>query len=88
MPLPRGKDGKLESYAWPGGYPILYFDSDGEVLCPSCANRIEANNSIEDAFCGLRPVEYFIHYEGPPEICAECNNLTESAYGEVEEESK
>lgn len=32
---------ELESYAWPGGYPIYYLtDPDNSVLCPDCATRL------------------------------------------------
>jgi ribosomal protein S27E len=24
-------------YAWPGGYPIVYLDAGGNVLCAECA---------------------------------------------------
>lgn len=36
-PALRLPDGSLESFALPGGYPILYLDSHNEVLCPACA---------------------------------------------------
>lgn len=34
----RLPDGSLESFAWPGGYPIVYQDGHGETLCPACAS--------------------------------------------------
>ena len=82
--LPRNDDGTLESYAWPGGYQILYLAADGGVICSDCANSkdcVEADDwdkqwKIEAAF---------IHYEGSPECCENCNESFESAYGEVEE---
>ena len=31
--------GELPSYAWPGGYQILYLTEDNGILCPDCANE-------------------------------------------------
>ena len=72
-------DGKLPHYAWPGGYPTVYMDSNGETLCAECANK-----PPEDS---LSPVaDWFIHYEGLPIICADCDKEIESAYGDPESE--
>ena len=32
--------GQLITYAWPGGYPVVYYDKDYEPLCPDCANKL------------------------------------------------
>lgn len=37
--------GKLEAYAWPGGYDIAYYTEDGGTLCPFCAND---NRDVDD----------------------------------------
>jgi hypothetical protein len=67
----------LEAYAWPGGYPIIYLDGYGCVLCPDCGNiNLSAENEND------RPVAGFIHYEGPPECCDCCSTIIESAYGD------
>ena len=29
----------LTPYAWPGGYPIVYVDERGKLLCPECATH-------------------------------------------------
>ena len=72
----RDEDSKLPAFAWPGGYPVLYLDRENETLCPTCANT-------EDQTPDAEPLTgWFIHYEGPPEFCAECNGQTESAYGD------
>jgi len=68
----RDKDGKLPAYAWPGGYPILYHDDDGEVYCPRCANQTDDIELIN-----------FIHWEGPFMNCCECMQVLESAYGDL-----
>lgn len=68
--------GKLPAYAWPGGYPVLYLDRDGCVLCPDCANaqpRDDSSSAVTD---------WFIHYEGSSMICDECGATVDSAYGE------
>lgn len=35
--LPMDDDGKLQHYAWPGGYEIYYLDNENNVLCYECA---------------------------------------------------
>ncbi len=73
----------LPAYAWPGGYPILYLDGGNCVLCPDCATK-SALDPDEDERC--KPQAHFIHYEGKPEICEDCNKATESAYGDPDEQ--
>ena len=71
-------DGTLPAYAWPGGYPVLYLDRENAVLCPSCAN---AHNAV-DELPAFRPVDYYIHWEGPAAYCQGCDAAIESAYGD------
>ena len=77
----------VPSYAWPGGYPILYYDRDGFSLCATCAENL-LNDKEADA--DLKPTGADVFYEGAPELCAQCNKVIESAYGdsyaEAEEE--
>lgn len=78
----------LDSFAWPGGYPLFYYFRDGSVICPDCVNseietidsdtRTKFGASFELAGCD-------IHYEGEPVICDQCNAEIESAYGPVDE---
>ena len=71
----RGSNGgTLPAYAWPGGYPIMYIDKDGESLCAECADKEE------------KPVTYYVNYEGATEQCAECGKDLPSAYGDPEED--
>lgn len=72
----KESDGSLPAYAWPGGYPILYFTQNGLTVCPKCA-MTETSDPVTD---------YFIHWEGTPEQCEDCNVMVESAYGEVDQE--
>lgn len=78
MDLPRDNDGRLSAYAWPGGYPICYVDSDGFALCPDCTNEIWTRFH----YVWEMPTEYFIHYEGQPVSCEYCGREIESAYGD------
>lgn len=50
-------DGKLQSWAWPGGYPIGYLTGEGSVLCPHCANKALSDPNEFDKF---KPQSYFI----------------------------
>ena len=43
----REENGKFPTYAWPGGYTIIYIMTDNEVLCPDCANLPEAYTTRE-----------------------------------------
>lgn len=65
---------RLPEFAWPGGYPIVYMDTNGTELCTPCARRA-AEYSGETT-------NYYIHYEGPPIHCEnDCGAEIESAYG-------
>ena len=86
--LPRDTDGTFPSWAWPGGYPIIYITDDGATLCPACANgkngslASENANEVHGYRCGWQIEGYDVFYEGPPEICAHCGIEIESAYGD------
>jgi hypothetical protein len=45
--LPRLESGELQSYAWPGGYPIYYLDGFNCVICPDCANKTETEYRLD-----------------------------------------
>ena len=83
----RNRAGELPSWAWPGGYPILYLVADGETLCPACANGKHGSlaSADENTDSDWRIVGWYIHWEGPPERCAHCEHETESAYGADDE---
>ena len=74
----RDSDGKLESFAFPGGYPLYYMDSSCNPLCPECANL----DYIEDYVTSDRPVAVDVNYENPDLYCDHCGARIESAYGE------
>lgn len=68
------QDNSLPSFAWPGGYPLFYLDSDINILCPKCANR-------NDEFtCMLIDAE--INWEDNSLFCDHCSSRIESAYAD------
>ena len=71
--IKRDPDGRLPSYAWPGGYPMFYYDRDGDEYCPDCANQDKADPPI---------VAGDVYWEGPDSICVGCGARIKSAYGD------
>jgi hypothetical protein len=74
--LPRNDDGTLQSYAWPGGYPIYYIDSNNSVLCPDCARAEESSKAQIFTITAAD-----VNYENDDLYCDECSKRIESAYG-------
>lgn len=86
--LKASHEGKLPAYAFPGGYPVIYIASDGEVFCAPCANgengsdaRI-ANGPDDVPSDGWLLIGFDVFYEGPDEHCAHCGKAIASAYGD------
>ena len=73
----RDEAGKLVSYAWPGGYPVFYFDTDNDTLCPDCANKEGMSTEV---------VASDVNWEDESLYCDDCSKQIHSAYGEDEEE--
>jgi hypothetical protein len=74
-----------------GSYPLAFLLSDGATMCPACAKKNcgRIARAIRDnERNGWRAVAIFIHYEGPPEDCCECNEMIDSAYGDPEAEAE
>jgi hypothetical protein len=67
-------------FAWPGGYPLALLMADGEVIDARAARanyrRIRRGDERD-----WRAVAVFVHWEGPPLICADSGRTIESAYG-------
>jgi hypothetical protein len=91
MQVTRDDKGELDSYAWPGGYPIFYMTKDNSVLCADCANRKNGSEAIlatepigEDDFYDPQwtIVAADINYEDDFLYCDHCNAQIESAYGD------
>ncbi len=86
--LTDGKNGSLIHRVWPGGYPVIYFCENGDVLCPKCADALFAHSKK------LRPDDFLVdseiliggdvYYEGATIQCEECNKGIDSAYGDPE----
>ena len=72
----RLDDGTLPYHAWPGLYPLFYMDKQGNVLCPTCANR--------DVDQEAEVIDYDANWEGENLYCDDCGYRIESAYGEDE----
>jgi hypothetical protein len=69
----------LIAYAWPGGYPVVYIDKEGNDLCPNCANTLRHDEYSP-------PIAGDVYWEGPVIHCEECNREIESAYGDPDAE--
>jgi hypothetical protein len=70
-------------YAWPGVYQCALMMLDGEVIDAQAARehyRLIRRETGRDWIA----VAVFIHWEGPPRICAHSGREIPSAYGEVE----
>ena len=80
----RMSDGKLPSYAWPGGYPVYYLAPDNGVLCPKCANEYRPERDNREQ---LEPVTADVNWENSSLFCDNCNARIESAYAEDEVQS-
>jgi hypothetical protein len=70
-------DGTLPAYAWPGGYPIVYYTEEGLTLCHRCANDPDTSDPVADAD---------VYWEGPAIVCEDKGETIESAYGDPDEE--
>ena len=68
-------DGKLPSYAFPGGYPIFYLDQDDSCLCSECAQKDK-----DDSYYVIK--EYEINEENEELFCDECSKHIDSAWGD------
>ncbi len=85
--LPRDNDGKLVTYAWPGGYPVYYITEDGGILCPACARMAEDETlSVVDENGWTDPQWHIIgvdvNWEDSSLYCDHCYERITSAYAE------
>lgn len=80
------KDAIRKPFTFPGGYTIALYLSDNERICQQCARdcwKEICHDTIhgydrqwEAGFAG-------IHWEGPDELCVQCNKPQPSEYGPV-----
>jgi hypothetical protein len=87
------RQGIFPAYAWPGGYSVRYFDGEaGDTLCAPCARAWVADgyhgpdDDDDRPLVRLAALVQYVHWEGPPECCAECNSLLDSEYGEADDD--
>jgi hypothetical protein len=78
-------NGSLPAFAWPGGYPVFYLDSENSVLCADCATK---SADDPDEIPQFKPIAYDIHWEGDSLFCEQCSVEIESAYGDPEEDEQ
>lgn len=76
--------GKLETYAWPGGYPLYYVVGDDDnvgTICPECAQGVadSPGDYSPDQF-RFRSCE--TNWEDPDLYCDHCDERIPSAYGD------
>lgn len=60
--------GKLEAYAWPGGYEIAYYAEDHGMLCAFCAND---NRDADDPQWNIVTYDVTSSWDDP-EACDHC----------------
>lgn len=81
---------KLEKFAWPGGYTLLYvFTQSNEhlVLCWECA--MKATQGIEnksEEYEGYKQIGSYINWEGESSWCDDCGVELPSEYGNPNKE--
>lgn len=83
------ENGKLQSFAFPGGYPIYFVCADNGVLCPKCANEhlelIRAAIADKGADKQWEIVAANANYEDNDLYCDHCSQRIESAYAEPDD---
>lgn len=77
-----------QRFAWPGGYDLALYLSDGERICHPCAreNALRIGRSTRDnARDGWSFMIADVYWEGPDEYCCDCNCSLPSEYGDPDE---
>ena len=82
LDLQKRNAGELPKYAWPGGYTLVYYCTNGDVICPDCAQKALSD---PDEFPEYKPTEYSTYDEGPTMQCDSCQCDIESSYGDPDE---
>lgn len=77
--LPRDEKGRLESYAFPGGYQLYYYDRDHSVMCPPCARKSDED---ADEIPSFKPAFVGVNYEEIDLYCEQCSKRIPSSYSE------
>jgi hypothetical protein len=72
-------------YAWPGGYAKVLVMTDGESMCAACVKenyRSILRSTRDNDRSGWQAYAAYIHWDGVPLQCANCNTDMPSEYGE------
>lgn len=81
---------KLEKFAWPGRYTLLYvFTQSREhlVLCWECATKaVKGIEQGDENYDGYVKEGSYINWEGESSWCDDCGVELESEYGNPNEE--
>ena len=80
--FPRSTNGELADTSH--GYPLLYLDGEGSVLCPSCAREGELEYEGDRIFADWLPCVCAINWEDSELYCDECSERIPGAYAEDE----
>ena len=70
-------NGQLDSYAWPGGYPLFYLDGENSCLCPDCANKSYHDPEEIEKF---KPIACSVNYDDNDLYCDQCSKPIDVAY--------
>lgn len=85
----RMDSGKLQAFAFPGGYPIVYLTVDGADICPNCANGENRSDCHPAAFDPQwRLIGADINYENGDCYCEHCNAQIPAAYVDDDQEQE
>ncbi len=91
--LRKVKQAIRDRYAWPGGYALVAYMSDGLPMCLDCVRkewRLIYRDTLDDSRSGWAVVGVDVYWEGPTEQCCHCNKELPSEYGDpwAEEEDE
>lgn len=78
------ESGGVQSYAWPGGYPIYFVTQDNAALCSLCVtqNRKLINEAYANRDAQWNVVSSSVNYEDESLYCENCNAKIEAAYAD------
>lgn len=70
----------VQAYAWPGGYPVFYFDREDNCVCPSCVGEDILSATDTDPHNRNTITGHGINHEDTHLYCDECGARIEAAY--------
>ena len=76
-----------QGFAWPGGYPMFLYMTDGGCICPKCVTENRGQIYLESISGKLGVNEWRlvcpeINWEDTSLYCDNCNEQIEYAYGD------